>query len=90
MFPLGHISEVFKQYRFSSINYYLLYIFFYLLPWHDVLCGLGVRNYCESESIGVDGHVSVRLFTTERERINKIYMQLGSIVSLCSIMTEEW
>ena len=38
---------------------------------HDVLCGPGVRNYCESESIGVDGHVTVRLFTTEIECINK-------------------
>ena len=50
---------------------YIYFFFFYLIPCHDVLCGPGVRNYCESESIGVDGHVTVRLFTTEIECINK-------------------
>ena len=43
MFPLGHISEVFKQYRFSSINYYLLYIFFIFILPASIACGQGVR-----------------------------------------------
>ena len=65
-------SDLFSFLSIIIIFYYIyIFSFFYLIPCHDVLCGPRIRNYCESESIGVDGYVTVRLFTTERECINK-------------------
>ena len=80
MFPLGHISVVFKWYhffffRFFSIIYYISFHFFFLpafstwrLMWPRCQELMWERvDRCWRKSEGA----VVRLFRTERERINK-------------------